>query len=79
VGEYIARQEKIVDNPYQKWIDTYGGEDFAISVQQAIAICDQVAANTTVAIRNKMSEAFVLASRLEYQFWEAAYDQKVWN
>jgi len=79
VGEYIARQEKTVDNPYQKWIDTYGGEDFAISVRQAIAMCDQVAANTTVAIRNKMSEAFVLASRLEYQFWEAAYNEKVWT
>lgn len=79
VGEYMARQEKAMDNPYQKWIDTYGGEEFAVSVRQAIDICDQVAANTTVAIRNRMTEAFILASRLEYQFWEAAYDQKTWT
>lgn len=66
------------NNPYQKWIDTYGGEDFAIAVQQAIDLCDKVAAETSPAIREKMTEAFITASKMEYYFWKAAYDINSW-
>lgn len=78
VGDHIYNTIKSENNPYQKWIETYGGEEFAEAVQQAINICDEVAASTTPAIREKMTEAFLTSSRMEYYFWEAAYDNKTW-
>lgn len=78
VGDHIYNNLQSDHNPYQKWIDTYGGEEFAGAVQKAIDICDKVAAETTPVIREKMTEAFIIASIMEYHFWEAAYDLKMW-
>ncbi|HAP95546.1 MULTISPECIES: thiaminase II [Epilithonimonas] len=79
VGDHIYHNLKSENNTYQKWIDTYGGEEFGVAVQQAIDICDKIASETTEAIREKMTEAFITASQMEYYFWEAAYDLKKWN
>lgn len=79
VGDFISDLEQTSENPFQSWIETYGGEDFAIAVKTAIEICNKAAENTTLEIRNRMNEAFVTASRLEFQFWQAAYDLKVWD
>jgi len=79
VGDYIYKHQQKENNPYQKWIDTYAGEEFGIAVQNAIDICDRNAAQTTDAIRAKMTEAFVASSRLEYDFWEAAYINRKWR
>lgn len=79
VGDHILSQEQKTGNPYQRWIDTYGGEEFAASVQNAIRICDIAAENTTPEIRKRMTEAFVTASRMEYHFWEAAYELTQWK
>lgn len=78
VGDCIyGRQQE--NNPYQRWIETYGGEDFGVAVQKAIAICDNAAQKTTPEIRRRMTEAFITASRLEYDFWDAAYQLKRWK
>ncbi|MGG7440357.1 thiaminase II [Chryseobacterium arthrosphaerae] len=79
VGDYIYRTQNTVDNPYEKWIDTYAGEEFSAAVDQAIAICDKIAENSTGVTRQKMTEAFIMASRMEFHFWEAAYELKMWN
>ena len=79
VGDYILNLEQTSENPYQSWIETYGGEDFAVAVKTAIEICNKAAENTTPEIRNRMNEAFITASKLEFQFWQAAYDLKVWE
>jgi thiaminase/transcriptional activator TenA len=78
VGDHIFNQLQSENNPYQRWIDTYGGEEFADAVEQAINLCDQAASETTSVIRQKMTEAFMTSSRMEYHFWEAAYDLKKW-
>ncbi len=79
VGNYIYEIQNTVDNPYKKWIATYAGEEFSTAVDQAIAICDRLAENTTEETRKKMNEAFATASRMEYHFWEAAYELKKWK
>ncbi len=79
VGDYILTQQKKENNPYQKWIDTYGGEEFASSVRSAINICNQAAENTTPSIRAKMTEAFITASIMEFDFWDAAYNLRKWK
>jgi len=79
VGDHIYNNLKSENIPYQRWIDTYGGEEFADAVLQAISLCDQIASETTPSIREKMTEAFITSSRMEYHFWEAAYDLKKWE
>lgn len=78
VGDHIYNHLQSENNPYQRWIDTYSGEEFADAVEQAINLCDEVASETTPAVREKMTEAFITSSRMEYHFWEAAYDLKKW-
>lgn len=79
VGDYIFNTQNSTDNPYQKWIDTYGGDEFSAAVDHAIAICDRLAENSTEETRKKMTEAFIMSSRMEFHFWEAAYDLKTWK
>lgn len=79
VGDYIVARQTKEHNPYQDWINTYSGEDFALSVQQAIAICNTYALETTEEQRVKMTEAFVQASKLEWLFWDSAYLLEPWK
>lgn len=79
VGNYIYEIQNTVNNPYEKWIATYAGEEFSAAVNQAINICDTLAENSTEETRNRMTEAFIMASRLEFHFWEAAYELKMWK
>lgn len=78
VGDYILQSQILQNNPYQKWIDTYGGEEFATAVQQAISICDKAAESASSQTKAEMLEAFVSASRLEYDFWDGAYKLRQW-
>lgn len=78
VGSAIYRTAK-PNNPYQQWIDTYAGEEFAQVGQQALDITDSLATQTTAATREKMTAAFVTASRLEWLFWDSAYRLETWQ
>lgn len=79
VGDHILSQQQSPNNPYQQWINTYGGEEFALAVDRSLAICNQAASQTTANIHKKMTEAFITASRMEYQFWQAAYELRKWE
>lgn len=76
VGDYILANQTKGENPYQSWIDTYGGEDFAASVEKAILICNEVADLCTDVQRKAMTEAFVMCSKMEWMFWDSAYKQE---
>ncbi|MCY1378373.1 hypothetical protein D9M69_660000 [compost metagenome] len=56
----------------------YAGEAFSQSVEQAIALCEQAAAGASPAVRAEMTEAFLAATRLEYGFWNGAYNLRKW-
>lgn len=79
VGDHIYSHQTSETNPYKKWIDTYAGEEFGELVNRAIAICDKAAAKCTEAQQQKMIGAFVTASRLEFDFWDAAYKLRGWQ
>ncbi len=78
VGLFIAKHSDS-SNPYYRWIDTYAGEDFAKTVEEAIAIFDDLADKTTDAIREKMLEAFYQSVRLEWHFWNDSYKMEVFD
>ncbi|GAF02726.1 thiaminase II [Saccharicrinis fermentans] len=78
IGNYIKENQCNVNNPYQQWINTYGGEEFTLAVKQAEQISNDLAQNTTDVIRQQMTEAYVMASRMEYMFWDSAYKLEKW-
>jgi thiaminase/transcriptional activator TenA len=65
-------------NPYQPWIDTYGGEEYAACVASAKAMADRAAEAATAEVRAKMTEAFLSASKMEWMFWDGAYRLERW-
>ena len=78
VGDYIY-ESQTKPNPYQNWIDAYAGEEFALSVEKALRICDQLAETASETTRQKMKEAYLMASKLEYVFWDSAYRLEQWS
>jgi len=66
------------NNPYQAWIDTYAGEDFHTAVRNVIATVDRVAARVDADTLEKMHQAYTHAARLEWLFWDSAYEQRQW-
>jgi len=79
VGDYIlANQTNKTNNPNQNWIEMYGGEEFSTAVATALEITNRYAENATPEIRQRMNQAFIKASKLEYMFWDSAYKQEKW-
>lgn len=78
VGEHIINTSSS-DNPYFRWIETYADKEFEKSTLRAIEICDKLAENASDEIRLKMTEAFVMATRMEWMFWDSAYNLEKWK
>lgn len=78
VGKHILETSQH-ENPYFRWIETYSDTDFERSTLRAIEICDELAQNASDEIRMKMTEAFVMATRMEWMFWDSAYNLEKWK
>ncbi|WP_143959220.1 thiaminase II [Litoribacter populi] len=79
VGDYIYENHHHEGHRYQKWIETYAGEEFAQSVKLAIDITDALAEKASPEAQEKMLEAFEMASKLEWMFWDSAYRLEKWE
>ncbi|MDE7153563.1 MAG: TenA family protein, partial [Muribaculaceae bacterium] len=80
VGESIyAEGGSTASNPYRSWIDTYADPAFAESTNKAIEICNRLADNVSPAVREKMTKIFVKCARLEWMFWESAWNLEKWK
>lgn len=66
-------------NPYAQWIRTYGDSAFDLSTDRAIEICDRLADESTDEVRRRMDEAFLTCCRLEWMFWDSAYNLEKWK
>ena len=66
------------DPLYQRWIDTYGGEEFAAVVRQVLALADRIGPGLSRAERERLQAHFVLTSRYEWMFWDMAWRQEAW-
>ena len=66
-------------NPlYQRWIDTYGGEEFGALVEAVLNLTDEVCENLNPAQKARVTEAFTITSRYEWMFWDAAWRLEEW-
>lgn len=78
VGQDIY-DKSVSNNPYQAWIDTYASEEFHTAVQKVINVVDKVAQRADQDTLDKMRMAYTYAAKLEWLFWESAYNQDKWR
>jgi len=79
VGEAIHAQQQGTENPYRQWIETYADPAFAASTAEATAICDALADAAGDATRRRMTDIFVRCTRMEWLFWESAWQLETWK
>ncbi len=77
-GRHIAATAT-ADNPFAAWIATYSDPSFDVSNQQCIDICDALAEKASPEVRRRMTEVFVLATKMEWMFWNSAYKLEQWE
>ncbi len=74
-----ALLERGSPNPrYQKWIDTYAGEDFGALVEAVLNLSDSVFQDLNPAQKARVADTFRATSRYEWMFWDAAWKLEEW-
>jgi thiaminase/transcriptional activator TenA len=77
VGKELVRRGS-PDARFQRWIDTYSAEEFAVVVRDVIAEADRVGAALFGAERSLVARHYRTTSRYEWMFWDSAYRQDSW-
>ncbi|MCM1022088.1 MAG: TenA family protein [Muribaculum sp.] len=78
VGQTIV-SNSTPHNPYKMWIDTYADPMFEQSTLKAIAICDELADAAGEATSQAMTEIFKLCTKMEWLFWNSAWNLEKWE
>jgi thiaminase/transcriptional activator TenA len=66
------------DPLYGRWIETYGGEDFAAVVRAVLALTDRLGPELSVAERHRAALHFKITARYEWMFWDMGYRRERW-
>jgi thiaminase (transcriptional activator TenA) len=77
VGKELLRRGS-PDPRYQRWIDTYGGDDFGDVVQEVIDVTDGLGDGLPPGERARGHQHFRTSSRYEWMFWDMGYRQERW-
>jgi thiaminase/transcriptional activator TenA len=66
------------DPLYRRWIETYGGEDFAEVVRAVLALTDRIGPELSAAERARMARHFATTARYEWMFWDMGLRREEW-
>jgi thiaminase (transcriptional activator TenA) len=77
VGKHLLEQGS-PDPRYQRWIDTYAGEEFGEEAREVIAVIDRVGREIAPVERERVERHFVATSRYEWMFWDMGYRRETW-
>jgi thiaminase/transcriptional activator TenA len=77
VGKALLRHGS-PDPLYQRWIDTYGGEEFAALAGAVLALTDRLGPRLAADERTAVARHFTTTSRYEWMFWDAAWRGEAW-
>jgi thiaminase/transcriptional activator TenA len=66
------------DPRFQSWINSYGGEEFAATVDQVLALTDQIGLVLNPAEEGVARAHFVTTARYEWMFFDAAHRRESW-
>lgn len=77
VGKELVRRGS-PDPRYQRWIDTYGGEEFGAVVRDVLIEADSAGSLLSAPERSLVRGHFRTTSRYEWMFWDMGYRQESW-
>jgi thiaminase/transcriptional activator TenA len=77
VGKELLRRGSS-DPRYQRWIDTYGGEDFGEVVREVLSVTDRLGPALAPDERARVHRHFRATSRYEWMFWDMGYRKETW-
>lgn len=77
VGQEL-RAKGSPDPLYQRWIETYGAEEFGQLVEAVLQVTDQMADSLDSQGRQAMKRHFLITSRYEWMFWEMGFRREAW-
>jgi thiaminase/transcriptional activator TenA len=77
VGKELVRRGS-PDPRYQRWIDTYSGDEFAVVVRDVMAEADRLGDSLSGPQRSVAARHYRATTRYEWMFWDAAYRRETW-
>ena len=77
VGQHLYKISS-KSNPYQEWIEFYHSEDFAKIVKEYKSILYKTIENLNEDQVKECIECFRLTSKMEFKFWDSAYNYEAW-
>jgi thiaminase/transcriptional activator TenA len=66
------------DPRYQRWIDTYSGDEYGSDVREVLAVADKLGPDLAPAERIRVQRHFRVTSRYEWMFWDMGYRRQSW-
>lgn len=66
------------DSRYQRWIDSYGGDEFAATVKEVLDLTDRVGPTLKPAEEAAARAHYVTTARYEWMFFDAAHRREAW-
>ena len=79
IGQTLADVGAPPSQPhYSKWIEMYSSPEFSQLSDFLRGLLDRIAKDSGQEERRRMEQAFLVSSRFEYLFWDAAYRMEEW-
>jgi thiaminase (transcriptional activator TenA) len=78
VAKKIAVSCHHTHHRYLAWIHFYTSQAFETSVQAAMDTVNQLGDASSTLVKQKMMQAFVMSTKLEWHFWHSAYHHETW-
>lgn len=79
IGQALHEQGVPADSPlYARWAEMYASPEFAALADWLRGFVDRAALECGDAERGRMESAFMVSSRYEYMFWDAAWRMEGW-
>jgi thiaminase/transcriptional activator TenA len=66
------------DPLYRRWIETYGGEEFAVIVRAVLALTNRLDPELSPRERKRVAERFATTARYEWMFWDMGFRRERW-
>ena len=66
------------DPLYARWIETYGGDEFAEVVQAVLDLTDRIGPELSEAERGRVATHFNATARYEWMFWDMGLRREAW-
>lgn len=77
IGETLSQQGS-PNSLYQRWIETYAGEEAESEVQAQCQLVNRLYRESSAKEQEQMLEAFYISSQMEYLFWEMSQTLERW-